>query len=219
MSNYRFLVAAASSICFLLAANVAHAAGNGKGKGPVKDKDEEKTGGVPSLATTICKVTDLDGFTSLNLLVNPLTCASFSGNDAGDPQSEWLGKNYFPAGWSNHGTTDEPGSAGPFGGVDQDLDFFTSDSPLTGAFSIILKGGNQFSVYNFNTTESIVRFEYTNGGMDNKGLSHVSLWKGPADCVDTATCDPAFVPEPASLALFASGLFGLGVIARRRRES
>jgi hypothetical protein len=94
--------------------------------------------------------------------------------------------------------------------------------PMTGLFSLVLKAGNQFSLYLFDASASSIDevFFTTSGVSVNKkgkpqDLSHVSLYTFEA--ADNGT-NPAAVPLPAPGVLLGFGLIGAGIVARLRRK-
>jgi hypothetical protein len=120
----------------------------------------------------------------------------------------------FGGTWSALGSSDDA-SFGPFtsnpGGTSGTLTF---DNLITGPFVLAIKAGNAFSLYYFlNGGAGLSSVNFTTAGVainaiDNpNGLSHATLYRGSLNVV----------PEPSTYALLATGLFALGIMARRRR--
>ena len=118
------------------------------------------------------------------------------------------------------GSSNDPGTFGPFTsnptGVTGTLTF---DASLSGPFVLILKAGNQFSMYYFANLTSTSSLVYDTKGTNlnssggANGLSHASLYGG------TFGSSTNIVPEPSTYALMATGMIGLVGFARRRRQA
>lgn len=120
----------------------------------------------------------------------------------------------FGGTWSLLGSSDDA-NFGPFtsnpGGTTGTLTF---DNVITGPFALAIKAGNAFSLYYFlNGGAGVSSVNFTTAGVavnaiDNpNGLSHATIYRGALNVV----------PEPSTYALLATGLFALGITARRRR--
>jgi hypothetical protein len=77
-----------------------------------------------------------------------------------------------------------------------------------GSLTAPQRGSIGFEGYAGTSALTLVEFQATNGGVLNTAIDNVTVYDAP---VTTA-------PEPASVVLIASGLVGVGLIARRRRR-
>ncbi len=167
---------------------------------------------------------------------------AFSGNDAGNADVEaqtiaWLNAPASPDNPSSGGGLEDAalgekvdeGNTGTYfkvvpDGTSGTIEFF---NPISGSFALSLKAGSNFSIFVFNLLAPTSTISYSTAGVGGAGsegtspagLSHATLWTGGGDsnpfCVGPTCVE---VPEPTSFALYGMGLFGLGVMARRRRR-
>jgi hypothetical protein len=166
--------------------------------------------GSAQAAPVLCESSDRNHMFIDDLLVSACLDAG-TGNLTGNPKNDLfltgVGEDYDSIGaaqWTQPGD----GNTGTF-----------SFAPTTwnsfGQIAIGFKFGtgdqaDEWFVYALNPAVSSGDWEFVNVFGRGGGLSHVNLY---------GTGDPVSVPEPTTVGLFALGLVGLGVAARRRRTS
>lgn len=139
---------------------------------------------------------------------------SYHGNDKNQDLSAALASFMSGTTLTAVGASDDAGTFGPFTsslpGIAGTLTF---DGVVTGPFALVLKAGEQFSIYYFrNDGSGISSLAYNTIGtnVNRKGkanaLSHATLYGGRMNVV----------PEPSTFVLMATGLLGVGAVTRRR---
>lgn len=137
------------------------------------------------------------------------------GNVNGDPSEATYLSSQWGHTWTWQGKSDDAG-AGPFAANQSGLlsGTLSFDSAVKGLFVLAIKGGPDYSYYEFNGGVlgiSSLNFDtlgITKGqGKPGPGLSHFGLY--------TST---AAVPEPETYALMLAGLGLIGFTARRRMQ-
>jgi hypothetical protein len=146
---------------------------------------------------------------------------SFEGIDIGaqgyESEIRELLAGYDPGAWSYIGTADDKTLGTGFGSgttIGDEYGYVEFQPPFTGAFALVMKSAERFSIFYFASAFHAGVYYHTAGvsinppGTCPQELSHVSLWQK----------DVTTVPEPSSMLLLASGLLGLGVVGYRRRR-
>lgn len=168
----------------------------------------------PSGAAGTDALLALAGLTSADLLYK---------QDVGGPESGGFASSYETT-FSN--TPSDP--------EDALIDYISGASIDCPDCYLLVKDGNQtpaqylFNISNWNGTDDISIQDFWVG---NGAISHVSIYSAPGDTVDTTdvtitsptsdttdTTDVTITPEPATLALFGSGLAIAAARLRRRKK-
>lgn len=141
-------------------------------------------------------------------------------NNATPSIAEFLADQYPAETFSFLGKTEDPKDGGSWGGVLESFGdgtksgelTFISGTTVSGYSGLALKYGNFFDIWVFNTPTTLDGFNITSDlGF---GLSHAEVYG-----VSEIPPDPSVVPEPASIALVASGMLLMIGAARRRRNA
>lgn len=104
-----------------------------------------------------------------------------------------------------------------------------TDRSLFDHLALILKAGNGYVVYDFDfnelqddlgpdfnyTTPYILSGNWSTGDLENKGLSHMSVWARDPLGDPTGGDDPEPIPAAGTLLLLGLGLTLLGARARK----
>jgi hypothetical protein len=105
------------------------------------------------------------------------------------------------------------------------LDTVPSKLNFTADILVLLKGSNRYAAYYFNdflfdstSNTGVWDVNFVNNGGQTPDLSHLSVYFRDGNAVCPADCQGGQqdVPEPVTLALLGTGLFGVGVARRRR---
>ena len=164
------------------------------------------------VAAQTCNVTNV----LTNLLATATSCSgAFSGNDSNQGVLVGTELNNFVSGnWFQAGKTERSATSLPFSGMFPETPTGTLSfavGGLTGPFALALKSGNGFSLYYFVNTGTIQSVSFTTAGVSGRrDLSHATLYR--------LSGNMNVVPEPSTYLLLATGLLGLGAVARRRRH-
>ena len=107
------------------------------------------------------------------------------------------------------------------------VDTMPSKLDFTADILVLLKGSNRYAAYYFNdflfdSTSNAGAWDinFVNNGGQTPDLAHLSVYFRDGTAVCSVNCDqePQTVPEPATLALLGTALFGVGAVRRRRRQ-
>lgn len=141
---------------------------------------------------------------------------SYAGNNQNQDLTAVLASFMSGTALPNNGSSDDDLTTfGPFtSNPGTGTGTLTFDGVVTGPFALVLKAGNQFSIYYFaNVGAGVSSLDYSTVGtnVNNRGrpnaLSHATVYGGNMNVV----------PEPSTYALMGTGLLGLGALARRRK--
>ncbi len=146
---------------------------------------------------------------------------TYSGNtnNATPSIADFLSNEYPAETFNFLGKTEKPEVGDDWGGVLKPFgtDFrtgeltFVSGTTVSGYSGLALKYGSFFDIFVFNTPTRLDGFRVTSNLA--RGLSHAEVYG-----VRETPPDFQIVPEPASLALVASGMLLMAGVARRRRS-
>lgn len=135
------------------------------------------------------------------------------GNVNGDSSETTYLNSQWGGTWTWQGKSDDSGS-GPFAESynGQTAGTLTFDNAVTGLFVLAIKGGPNYSYYQFDGgVGGVTSLAFdtlgitTGGGNPGPGLSHFGLYTAAG-----------VVPEPETYALMLGGLLGVGFMVRRR---
>jgi PEP-CTERM motif len=159
-----------------------------------------------------------------------LCSGAYDGNDVNQQTNvlKQLDADFGDQDWARTETVNGGATGTFFSSVpESNDDKITFSQLIKGKFVVALKTNTNFSFFLMDGgVAGISEFEFTTDGVSVNGnqvaqeLSHASLYQYPGggggDCTIGGTC---VVPEPSTYMLMASGLFGLGFLARRRRNN
>jgi hypothetical protein len=147
--------------------------------------------------------------------VTPIACwGAFSGNDQPAAVEAFLALHGVTASFA--AKADDNAITPPFQNLPGSSIGTLHLSPsINGVFVLSLKAGPRYSLFHFDTMgEAWTALRFTTDGVSQnpqgkpQDLSHASLF----------TQESHVAPEPATVVLLMSGLAGVGLIARRRRQ-